>query len=93
MCDILDAQGLGARKLDLICERFNGRREILRIGTARPNRDPKRLTPLLCDRLDRVDPGFGIKAMSLSTPLAEPLQPHTAPSSLASDAPTPDVRG
>ncbi len=93
LCDVLDAQGMGARKLDLVCERVDGRREVVRIGTARPNRDPKRLTRLLCDRSDHVDPGFGIDAMSLSAPLAEPLQPHTAPSSLAGDAPAPDVEG
>lgn len=92
LCDLLDAQGLGARKLDLICERVDVLREVVRIK-AKPNRDPKRLTRLLCDRLDQIDPGFGIKAMSLSAPLAEPLQPHAAPSSLAGDEVPPDIEG
>ena len=69
LCGVLEARGLGARRLDLICERVDGRLEAVRIGTAKPNRDAKRLTRLLCDRLDKVDPGFGIEAMSLSASL------------------------
>ena len=93
LCDALDAQGLGARTLDLVCERVDGRREVVRIGTAKPNRDPKRLTRLLCDRLDTVDPGFGIEAMSLAAVLAEPLQPQVAASSLTEPERGADVVG
>ncbi|MGD9616523.1 MAG: hypothetical protein AB7H90_02040 [Alphaproteobacteria bacterium] len=41
--------------------------------TARPVRDPKRLVRLLNDRLETIDPGFGIEAMTLIASLAEPL--------------------
>ena len=91
LCDVLEAQGLGARILDLVCERVDGRREGVRIGTAKPNRDAKRLTRLLCSRLETIDPGFGIEAMSLSSPLSEPLQPRPSSSSLAGDDPPADV--
>ena len=93
LCEALEAKGLGARKLDLICERVDGRREAVRIGTAKPNRDVKRLTRLLCDRLDRIDPGFGIEAMSLSAPLTEPLHLTQSASSLADECAPVDVEG
>ena len=93
LCAALEAKGLGARRLDLVCERVDGRREAVRIGTAKPNRDPKRLVRLLGDRLDRIDPGFGIEAMSLSAPLAEPLQPRPSVSSLAGEEAPADVEG
>ncbi len=93
LCSALEAKGLGARRLDLICERVDGRLEAVRIGTAKPNRDAKRLTRLLCDRLDTVDPGFGIEAMSLSASSAEPLAPRQTPSSLAGEVAPVDVEG
>jgi len=40
---------------------------------ARPVRDVKRLTRLLCDRIETVDPGFGIERMHLIATVAEPL--------------------
>jgi protein ImuB len=73
LCPMLERRGLGARRLDLLFERIDGRSEAIRIGTARPVRDPKRLARLLTDRLETVDPGFGIEAMTLTASLAEPL--------------------
>lgn len=93
LCAALEAKGLGARRLDLVCERVDGRREAVRIGTAKPNGDPKRLSRLLGDRLERIDPGFGIEAMSLSAPLVEPLQPRPSVSSLAGEEAPADVEG
>ena len=93
LCDALEQRGLGARRLDLVCERMDGRREGVRIGTAKPNRDPKRLARLLADRLDTINPGFGIEAMSLSAPLAEPLQPRPSVSSLAGEEASADLEG
>ncbi len=87
LCSELEGRGLGARKLDLMFERVDGRREAVRIGTAKPNRDARRLTRLLCNRLDTVDPGFGIEAMSLTVSLAEPLDPVQTVSSLDANAP------
>ena len=52
------------------------------VGTARPLRDVKRLTRLLCDKIETIDPGFGIELMRLAVPLAEPLAPKQMISSL-----------
>ncbi len=73
LCPMLERRGLGARRLDLLFERIDGRVEAIRIGTARPVRNPQHLARLLTDRLETVDPGFGIEAMILIASLAEPL--------------------
>ncbi len=73
LCAMLEAQGLGARRLDLLFERVDGEIQAIRIGTARPSRDAGHLARLLEDRLDQVDPGLGVEAMRLVAPLAEAL--------------------
>jgi len=73
LCEPLEAKGLGARTLDLRFHRVDNRIEVIRVGMARPVRDIKRLTRLLCDKLETVDPGFGVETMVLAAPMAEPL--------------------
>lgn len=73
LCQRLAEQGLGARRLDLAFTRVDGRVETVRAGTAAPNRQPHHLVRLLVERLSTVDPGFGVEAMTLAAPLAEPL--------------------
>ncbi len=82
LCIELEAKGLGARKLDLLLCRVDNRVEAIRVGTALPVRDVKRLTRLICDKIETIDPGFGIELMRLSAPLPEPLTPRQATSSL-----------
>ena len=82
LCEALEAKGLGARRLDLLFHRVDNRIEAIRIGTARPVRDVKRLTRLLCDKIETIDPGFGIEIMRLAATLAEPLAPKQMISSL-----------
>lgn len=74
LCRGLERRGLGARRLDLLFHRVDSGLQAIRVGTALPVRDAKRLTRLLCDRIDTVDPGFGIEAMELAATLAEPLR-------------------
>jgi protein ImuB len=92
LCEMLEAKGLGARRLDLLFHRVDNRIEAIRIGTALPVRDVKRLTRLLCDKIETVDPGFGIESMRLAATLAEPLAPKQTVSSLAEE-PEADVSG
>ncbi|ESQ84899.1 hypothetical protein AEAC466_07525 [Asticcacaulis sp. AC466] len=73
ICDRLDSKNLGATQLDLMFHRVDNRIEAVRIGMARPVRDAGRLTRLLCDQLETVDPGFGIERMRLVVTGAEPL--------------------
>lgn len=92
LCATLEARGLGVRRLDLLFYRVDARLAAIRVGTSQPARDPRRLTRLLCDRIETVDPGFGIERMRLVATQAEPLRPRQAISSLVAE-PEPDFSG
>lgn len=85
---MLEVKGLGARKLDLLFYRVDNRIEATRVGTSRPIRDIKRLTKLLCDKIETIDPGFGIESIVLAACVAEPLSYRPSTSSLCE----PDVK-
>ena len=85
LCEALEARGLGARQLDLLFHRVDNRIEAVRIGTARPVRDGRRLTRLLCDKIETIDPGFGIEIMRLAATRAEPLAPKQTVYSLTEE--------
>lgn len=74
VCAALDKGGQGARQLIFDLFLVDGRAETLRIGTARPAREADRLARLFAEPLGRVEAGFGIEAVALSVPVAEPLE-------------------
>ncbi|MFJ1292649.1 DNA polymerase Y family protein [Paracoccus yeei] len=90
LCDLLEARGLGVRRMDLLCTRVDNRVETVRIGLAVPQRDPKRLTRLLCDKIETIAPGFGIEIMTLTSTITEPL---AAKQISTLDATAPDLSG
>lgn len=92
LCAELETRGLGARRLDLLFHRVDNTRQAIRIGTAQPVRDAKRLTRLLTEKIETVEPGFGIELMALAAIAAEPLREKQVVSSLV-DEPEPDLRG
>ncbi|KRE13858.1 nucleotidyltransferase [Bosea sp. Root381] len=92
LCGRLEAAGLGGRRLDLACHRVDGGVQAIRIGLARPVRDAKRLTRLLCDRIETIEPGFGIEIMTLAAVLAEPLEERQLAGGLMQEA-EPDISG
>ncbi|MGL4638080.1 MAG: Y-family DNA polymerase [Beijerinckiaceae bacterium] len=92
LCVALETRGLGAKRLDLLLHCVDAHIEAIRIGTALPVRDVKRLTRLLCDKIETIDPGFGIEIMSLTATMAEPFGQTQMISSLA-EAPEADVSG
>src|SRR3546814_9908584 len=61
LCVALEERGLGVRRLDLLCHRVDNITQAVRVGTALPVRDVKRLTRLLCDQIETIEPGFGIE--------------------------------
>src|SRR6266478_4932336 len=69
----LAREGTGARRLDLAFHRVDGRVERIRLGTARPSRDPRHLAVLFKERLDTIDPGLGVEDMILTAFAVEPL--------------------
>jgi protein ImuB len=92
LCQELEVRGLGARRLDLLFGLVDNRVQAIRVGTAQPVRDVKRLTRLLCDKIEKVDPGFGIEIMRLAATAAEPFATRQMISSLI-DEPEADVSG
>ncbi len=76
LCRRLEAEGLGARRLVLAAYRVDGGVQRLVCGTSRPRRDPDHLARLFADKLERLDPGFGVEVMTLAAPASEPLAPR-----------------
>ena len=68
--------GQGARVLLCIADRVDGVPQVIRVGLARPNRDPAHLLRLMVRRIEEIDPGFGIDALHLHVRRAEPLGPQ-----------------
>lgn len=87
LCKALETRSLGARKVDLLFHRVDNHIEAIRIGTAKPSREPKHLTRLLCGRLEFIDPGFGIERMTLTAPWAEAPDYRAAPNRLGEARP------
>jgi protein ImuB len=69
----LAREGMGARRLDLAFLRVDGRVERIRLGMARPSREPSHLAALFKERLDTIDPGLGVEDMILAAFMVEPL--------------------
>ncbi|WP_208645057.1 Y-family DNA polymerase [Rhizobium gallicum] len=78
----LEERGLGVRRCDLIIHRVDNIMQCLRAGLAKPVREPARLSKLLCDRIEKIDPGFGIEKMALVAVMVEPLEEKQIASSL-----------
>lgn len=86
LCEDLAPKDLGVRRLDLLFHRVDNSLQAIRIGTARPARDPKRLVRLLTEHLETIDPGFGVERMTLTASLTELLSPKQASSLVGRDS-------
>ena len=92
LCKALEARALGVRRLDLMFHRVDNSLQAIRAGTAKPVRDVERLTRLLSDRIEKIDPGFGIEIMELVATHTETLDASQNISSLVEE-PEADVSG
>jgi protein ImuB len=90
LTDALSAAGLGARRIEVIADRIDAVPQRIRVGLARPNREPKHLLRLLIRRIGDVEPGYGIDAITLHLRAADRLGPETLAPELAEDG-TPDL--
>ena len=98
LCLELQKHGLGARRIDLIVFKVDNTRQAIRAGTARAARDVAWLTKLFRDRIEKIEPGFGIEKLSLLAVMTEPLADAQKASSLIEEevidiAPLIDVIG
>ncbi|HLG88488.1 MAG TPA: DNA polymerase Y family protein, partial [Alphaproteobacteria bacterium] len=75
LCDELARDGKGARRLTLAFYRVDGTVQRLTIGTSLTTCEPSHLLRLFAERLDGIDPSFGIEVMTLE---AEMVQEVTA---------------
>jgi protein ImuB len=91
LCGHLTRAGAGARALDLHFHRVDGQRQAIRIGTASPSRDQRHLAKLLCQRIETVDPGLGVEAMTLVATLMQPLGAVQGDVVLGGGRPAPDL--
>jgi protein ImuB len=82
----LEERGLGVRRSDLIIHRVDNTMQCLRAGLQKPVRDAAKLSKLLCDRIEKIDPGFGIERLVLVAVMAEPLEERQVASSLVEEA-------
>lgn len=76
LCTTLAAQAAGARRLDLFFHRVDGAILAVRLGLAAPRQDAPRLSRLLRERLEEIDPGFGIERLVLRASWTEPFTPR-----------------
>ena len=73
LCADLEAGGLGARRLDLRFRRVDDQVVALRVGASRATRDVRHIVRLFGERLETIDPGFGVEAAVLAATRVEPL--------------------
>ena len=81
LAHLLEKRGEGARLLQVVLFRADGKVFRIEAGTAGPLREPKRIARLFAERLDaigdEIDPGFGfdiIRLCALATERCEPQQ-------------------
>ncbi|WP_254606386.1 Y-family DNA polymerase [Sphingomonas bacterium] len=91
LVDVLCQRGLGARAVEFVATRVDGIDQRQTIGMSRATRDSAHLTRMLCQRIERIDPGLGIEIVRLTGTRAEPLRATAMASVLASGDSTPDI--
>ncbi|MFA7262309.1 MAG: DUF6504 family protein [Caulobacter sp.] len=73
LCARLQAEGRGGRRFELTFHRLDGRAFPVRVGLSAPGRDARPLTRLFAPKLEAIDPGFGIDAVTLTAEGVEPI--------------------
>jgi len=66
-------RGMGARLIDLVCERVDASVQVCRVGLAAPAYEAAHIARLLRERIETIEPGFGIEAMQLVVVRTEPI--------------------
>jgi protein ImuB len=85
LCHRLEREGMGATRIVLKLYRTDGSRAILDAALSIPSNDPLHFVRLLKPKIETIDAGFGIDAMSLEAGSAASLEPND-PGFLESEA-------
>jgi protein ImuB len=72
---VLEARRQGARSLTLAAYRVDGSVSPVTVAASVPSRDAGHLGRLFAERLERIDPGFGIDLLALAVGRAEAMTP------------------
>ncbi len=75
LCRQMAAAEQGVRRLSFTLYRGDGSISEVAIGTSRPNRQPAHLARLFFEKLERLDPGFGVDVAILAAIVVDPLAP------------------
>jgi protein ImuB len=77
LCELLRGKGRGARRVRLQAWRVDETMQSIEAGLARAADAPDRIRPLLAQRLDEIEAGFGIEMLRLEAVQTEPLHART----------------
>jgi protein ImuB len=83
--------GLGVRRLVLICGRIDNIEQYVILSTTKATRDGDHLRRLICAKMEKIEPGFGIERLRLVATRVEPLAPRAVEGALAGEKPAPDL--
>ncbi|WP_291075314.1 DNA polymerase Y family protein [Hyphomonas sp.] len=89
LCEALSATGIGARHFLLTAFKSDGTRSELETRAARPVREPKHILRLFRERIDTIDPGFGIDLLLLEAHRTDAME--TSPMALSGDLASTDM--
>jgi protein ImuB len=93
LCRAMSLKGQGARRLVLNFYRVDGAVQHIAIGTSRPTHTPAHILRLFAERLDQVEPGFGVEAIVLEATEAEPLSAMQGALTAAGEIDATDLAG
>lgn len=77
--------GVGARSLAFVAARVDSTDQVIRIGLARASRDPAHLLRLIVRRIEEIEVGYGLDALTLHLVRADPLGAETLGAALAEE--------
>jgi protein ImuB len=84
LCRRLELVMQGAKRIDLMFLRVDGHSEAIRVSTAQATYDAKHIARMFVEKIETVDPGFGIEVATLTANLTELVNPKQ--SSVLKDA-------
>ncbi|HST35848.1 MAG TPA: DUF6504 family protein [Allosphingosinicella sp.] len=87
----LTEAGLGARRLDLDCQLVDNSIQSQAISLSRATRDGPHLARLLCAKIEKIEPGFGIERLRLTAARVEPRASEPVPGEMAGEKPAPEL--
>ncbi|HWF01694.1 MAG TPA: DNA polymerase Y family protein [Caulobacteraceae bacterium] len=76
LCARLETHGQGARAFELSFHGVDNQARRLAVRLALPGRDAERIARLFAPRLETIDPGFGLEAVSLAADEITPTGPR-----------------